>query len=149
MSAALTHRVAAAAYVFRGDRMLLLRRVSPPQTFAPPGGRLEVGEDPLEGVLREVHEETGLKPNIIGVAQTWFGRIADGAEPLLCINYLAICTHGEPRLSDEHSEFCWATRAQVRSGDVRTQDEHGHGYRAESLLEAFDRYEAWKTIARH
>lgn len=146
MSAELTHRVAAAAYIFRAGKVLLLKRTAPPQTFAPPGGRLETGEDPLAGVLREVFEEAGLVPEIIGIAHTWFGRITNGAEPLLCINYLARSDEGEPRLSAEHSEYCWATREEIVAGRVRTQNEHGHGYRPESILEAFERFEAWQTI---
>jgi len=144
----LTHRVAAAVYIFRDDKVLLLKRVAPPQTFAPPGGRLEVGEDPIIGALREVQEESGLMPEIFGVAQTWFGVYTSGASPILCINYLATSDMGEPRLSNEHSEFVWATRLDIETGKVRTQDEHGHGYRAYSFLDAFDKYEAWTAIAK-
>lgn len=146
MTDELTHRVAAAAYLFRKDRLLLLKRVAPPQTFAPPGGRLEVGEDPLHGVLREVFEETGLEPEVLGIAQTWFGEYASGVSPLLCINYIAVTNSGDPRLSDEHSESIWVTRDDLESGKVRTQDDSGHGYRTESFLDAFERYHAWVAI---
>ncbi len=142
----LTHRVAAAAYLFRDDKLLLLKRVAPPQTFAPPGGRLEVGEDPLTGVVREVIEETGLKPDVLGVAQTWYGEYTEGVSPLLCINYIATSVAGEPRLSSEHSEYLWVTRNDLETGKVRTQDESGHGYQKESFLDAFDRYQAWVAI---
>ncbi len=144
----LTHRVAAAVYIFRDDKVLLLKRVALPQTFAPPGGRLEIGEDPLLGALREVQEETGLTPEIFGVAQTWFGVYTNGASPILCINYLATSDSGEPRLSNEHSEFMWVSRLDIDTGKVRTQDEHDYGYRAHSFVEAFEKYEAWTAIAK-
>ncbi|MBL0060657.1 MAG: NUDIX hydrolase [bacterium] len=144
----LTHRVAAAVYIFRDDRVLLLKRVAPPQTLAPPGGRLEIGEDPLHGALREVQEETGLTPEIFGVAQTWFGVYANGASPILCINYLATCDSSELHLSNEHSAFVWATKYEIEAGHIRTQDEYGHGYRAHSFVEAFEKYEAWTAIAK-
>jgi 8-oxo-dGTP diphosphatase len=144
----LTHRVAAAAYIFRDDKVLLLKRVAPPQTFAPPGGRLDVNEDPFSGVLREVKEETGLDPEIFGVASAWFGQYAEGESLLLCINYLAIAELGEPRLSDEHSEYVWASRSDLTNGRVRTQDENGRGYQAASVLDAFDRYESWMAIGK-
>lgn len=144
----LTHRVAAAVYIFRDDKVLLLKRVAPPQTFAPPGGRLEIGEDPLLGALREAQEETGLSPKIFGIAQTWFGVYTNGASPILCINYLATSNAGEPCLSNEHSAFVWATKDEIESGHVRTQDEYGHGYRAHSFSEAFEKYEAWTAIAK-
>lgn len=145
----LTHRVAAAAFIFRDDKVLLLKRVAPPQTFAPPGGRLEVNEDPLHGVLREVEEETGLTPDIFGVAGAWFGQYAEGESLLLCINYLALSERGDPHLSDEHSGFVWASRADLEQGRVRTQDEHGRGYQSVSVLDAFDLYETWATSGKH
>lgn len=107
-----------------------------------------MGEDPMHGVLREIKEETGLSPEIVGVAHTWFGQITEGAEPILCINYLATSDFGEPRLSHEHTEYLWVTRKEIEAGDVRTQDDFGRGYRAESLLDAFDRYTAWTQNAK-
>jgi len=141
----LTHRVAVAAYVFRDGKVLLLRRATPPRTFAPPGGKLEVGEDPLVGLRREVAEETGLEVDIVGVAHTWYGRVTSGDDPLLCINYLATSGSGEPRLSEEHTDWQWVARAELENGSFRTQDEDGNGYRAASLIEAFDHFERWLT----
>lgn len=141
----LTHRVAVAAYIFRAGKVLLLRRSTAPCTFAPPGGKLEVGEDPLEGLRREVVEETGLEISVVGVAHTWYGRVTSGDDPLLCINFLATSERGDPRLSDEHTEWQWVGRAELADGSFRTQDEHGNGYRAASLLDAFDCYERWLT----
>jgi 8-oxo-dGTP pyrophosphatase MutT (NUDIX family) len=49
----------ATAFVIRGNATLLLwhRRL---QQWMPPGGHIEENEDPVEAVLREVLEETGL-----------------------------------------------------------------------------------------
>ncbi|MCB9367038.1 MAG: NUDIX domain-containing protein [Calditrichaeota bacterium] len=139
----LTHRVAAAAYVFRGDRVLLLKRATPPFTFAPPGGRLHPNEDPVYGALREVREETGLDIEILDVAQVWFGKMIAGTTPLLCINFLARSSEGNPVLSDEHTDYVWATRESLRTGETVTQDQDGFGYRAASILDAFDRHARW------
>lgn len=144
----LTHRVAAAVYIFRNYEILLLRRVSPPQTYAPPGGRLELNEDPVIGAVREVREECGLEVKIAGIAHIWFGIYTYGASPLLCINYFAEYDHGEPRLSSEHSDYVWASKQEIVSGHIHTQDAHGHGYRAQSFLEAFEKYEAWAVTAK-
>jgi 8-oxo-dGTP diphosphatase len=140
-----THRVAAAAYIFHSGKLLLLHRVTPPKTLVPPGGRLFVNEDPVEGVKREVREETGLEIEIIGVAHTWFGRITNESEPLLAVNYIAHTNTHDVRLSDEHSEFVWVEREQIRSGEVTTTDDEGHGYRREDLLAAFDLHEKLTT----
>jgi 8-oxo-dGTP diphosphatase len=143
-----THRVAVGAYIFHHDRVLLLKRVNPPQTYAPPGGRLNPAEDPLAGLHREVAEETGLKIDIVGLAHIWFGSM-DGEQPeLLCINFLAECARDNVQLSNEHSHFLWASRDDIASGRVATLNESGHGYRPEDILESFDRYCAWQEAIR-
>ncbi|MBU0692826.1 NUDIX hydrolase [bacterium] len=135
-----THRVAAAAYIFFGGKLLLLRRTLPPHTLVPPGGRLEVDEDPVAGMRREVREETGLEVRLIGVAHTWFGRITEQAEPLIAINYLAAAGSSDIRLSDEHSEYLWVTREEIAAGKIQTTDDKGRGYQPKDILDAFDRY---------
>jgi 8-oxo-dGTP pyrophosphatase MutT (NUDIX family) len=58
-----------AAVIDDGGRIMLIQRADN-QKWAMPGGALEVGETPLEGVLREVLEETGTccKPvSLVGV----------------------------------------------------------------------------------
>ena len=66
----LTHRVAVGAYLFCDGRVLLLKRINPPQTFAAVGGRLQSGEDPVAGLHREIAEETGLTARIHPETQT-------------------------------------------------------------------------------
>jgi 8-oxo-dGTP diphosphatase len=49
------------AYVTHGDRLLVFRHTRCPEAgIQVPGGSLEPGELPYEGVLREAQEETGL-----------------------------------------------------------------------------------------
>ena len=130
-----------AAYIFHDEKLLLLRRANPPFTLAPPGGRLEGDEDPLVGLHREIHEETGLEAEVLGVAHVWFGSVDGVQPPLLCINYLAQSDKSNVRLSNEHSEYGWVTRLQLERGDVQTLTGDGNGYRPEHILAAFDLYE--------
>jgi len=60
--------VAAVIWNSRGD-VLLIRRAKEPRKgqWSLPGGKLEFGETLLEGVLREVREETGLEVEILGL----------------------------------------------------------------------------------
>jgi 8-oxo-dGTP diphosphatase len=56
-------RLAAYAWIERGDAVLLCRIAGPDIAagqWTLPGGGLEFGEDPADGVLRELREETGL-----------------------------------------------------------------------------------------
>ncbi len=58
----MTPVIAVGAFVFDGDRVLLIQRGTPPGEglWTVPGGKLERGERLAEAVAREVREETGL-----------------------------------------------------------------------------------------
>ena len=64
------------AIVFDEDRRILcVKRNFDPKNWTTPGGGLEKGESPIEGLVREVKEETGLrvKPNrLLGAYSTAF-----------------------------------------------------------------------------
>ncbi|MEM8747265.1 MAG: NUDIX domain-containing protein [Actinomycetota bacterium] len=78
-------RVAAYAVCRDMERLLLALTVEPDdgQTWTLPGGRVEHGEDPIEAVVREVEEESGLHIEIdrllgidsrfIRAAESWGG----------------------------------------------------------------------------
>ncbi|MCR9139112.1 MAG: NUDIX hydrolase [Alphaproteobacteria bacterium] len=56
-------RMAVSCIVMRQDKFLLVRRAQGPSAghYAFPGGKVEPGERLVEAVLRELHEETGLR----------------------------------------------------------------------------------------
>ncbi|MFO7695866.1 MAG: NUDIX domain-containing protein [Anaerolineae bacterium] len=59
MSTEPVHKVA--AYITRGERLLVFRHVDFPEAgIQVPGGTLLPGESPVDGALREAREETGL-----------------------------------------------------------------------------------------
>ncbi len=62
-------KVAAAAFIERGDRVLLVRRALNPERgkWALPAGYVDYGEDPRHAVVREVLEETGLTMEVTGL----------------------------------------------------------------------------------
>jgi ADP-ribose pyrophosphatase YjhB (NUDIX family) len=57
--------------VIDGDRVLLARRGREPMRgeWSIPGGLLEVGESLQEGVMRELHEETGLTVRVLDLIE--------------------------------------------------------------------------------
>lgn len=60
--------LAASCAVFRDGKVLLASRAAPPhdQTFSLPGGMVETGERLEVAALRELHEETGIRAEIVG-----------------------------------------------------------------------------------
>ncbi len=60
----MTRHVTATGFVVQGDRTLLHwhQRL---QQWMPPGGHIEPDEDPVQAVLREIREETGLTAEVI------------------------------------------------------------------------------------
>jgi len=82
-------------------------------------GRLEPGESPVAGALREVAEETGVKPaDIEGLFETdivnWFHeRTVDGllSEAVFAAR---VRPAAQVTLSPEHDDLRWATPAEAR-----------------------------------
>ncbi len=111
-------RVAAYAVVVEGDRLLMscladwLRGAAGLWTL--PGGGIEPGEEPLDAVLRECHEETGQRIVVDELAQVqsqhWHGAGADADEDFHAVRlvYRAHCPQ--------------PTRARVVEVDGSTQD---------------------------
>ncbi len=58
--------------VFRGEKIVLIERLSFPPGLAFPGGHIETGERPIDTARRELMEETGLSTESI----RYIGRAA-------------------------------------------------------------------------
>ena len=71
-------RVAAYAVILREDRILLTRlspSVSHHELWTLPGGGLDHGESPRDAVVREVHEETGLRAEVGETARVYSAHL--------------------------------------------------------------------------
>ena len=112
----LTHSVAVTGYVYQQGKFLLMKRARPPLIWAPPGGRLLPHEDPCSGVLREVREETGIEVQLLGLVDCWFGEIPSRGR-LLSLDYLTLPRSDRILLSDEHTDYVWASIADIENGN--------------------------------
>lgn len=103
-------QLAVSAAIFRGDKILLVRRARSPAKgfYSLPGGRVEFGESLHAALHREVGEETGLKIEIAGLAG-WREVLPEsaGSGHYLIMSFAARWTEKEPVLNEELDDFKW------------------------------------------
>ena len=92
-------------------RILLSRRAIEPERelWDAPGGYLEEHEHPLDGLRRELLEETGLTvapARFLGVWMDWYGAAPD-ANATLNLFWTARIVSGEPVAADDVAELRW------------------------------------------
>jgi ADP-ribose pyrophosphatase YjhB (NUDIX family) len=102
-------KVAAVAFITRGDEVLLTQRTYDPfgGLWVVPGGFVERGEDPRQTAHREVYEETGLEVRIGALLDVF--HVGDG-DAVIVIAYAATVTGGTVRLNEELSALEWFRR---------------------------------------
>jgi len=104
-----------------GGHVLLARRAYEPDAglWDVPGGFLEEGEDPLEGLRRELLEETGLtiEPGkFVGAFTDTYG---DGPRATAVLNLVweASIVAGEPAPADDVSQLRWFPQSALPSDE--------------------------------
>ena len=113
-------QLAVSAAIFRGGRILLVRRARSPGNglYSLPGGRVEFGESLHTALHREVDEETGLKIEILGLAG-WREVLpgTTGGGHYVIMSFASRWIGNEPVLNDEHDDFKWLSPDGL--GDLR------------------------------
>jgi len=119
-------RIACKAVIQYKSKVLILREAS---TYADgtnvgryhlPGGRIEPGEPYLDGLAREIFEETGLqvaagKPMFVG---EWFPVIRGEQNQIVAIFFACIAQTDQVRLSSEHDDYQWIDPKTYRDYDL-------------------------------
>jgi ADP-ribose pyrophosphatase YjhB (NUDIX family) len=93
-----------------GDRVLLARRGIEPfrGSWDVIGGFIHEGEHPLDGLRREVREETGLGVEVDRLLGIWMGDYA--GRSTLNLFWVGRLAAGEPQASDDVAELRWFAR---------------------------------------
>lgn len=99
------------------DRILLLRRSRHdshnPGLWEFPGGKIDAGEEIADGLMREVHEETGLLigelSNIAHIESELIRKGKYEGRLYLALFYAIQKIGGNLTLSDEHEATSWET----------------------------------------
>jgi ADP-ribose pyrophosphatase YjhB (NUDIX family) len=105
--------------VWRGDKVLLVRRSRAPRLgeWGLPGGAQELGETIFDAAIREVHEETGLTVQPVGIITAI--DLIDRQEPgfirfhYSIVEVAARYVSGELQAGDDVSEAQWVDPADV------------------------------------
>ncbi|MBU0636391.1 NUDIX domain-containing protein [Candidatus Micrarchaeota archaeon] len=104
-------RLAAKGFILNENKKLLVVKRSnytkqKPGIWELPGGRLEPGENPINGVQREIKEETGLEINVLEpISVRHFKRVDKQTVTLLI--FLCELKSGTIQLSNEHDSHNW------------------------------------------
>ncbi len=121
-------------FVCEGDRTLLHwhRKL---QLWLPPGGHIDADEDPVQAVVREVLEETGIAAEVIPHAPLpAFGNIPQLPPPLAIIVADVGASPGDP--AHQHIDMSYALRPLAGTARIAPEVDHGFIWVAEAQLRA-------------
>lgn len=97
--------------VIRDGRVLLLRNER--DEWELPGGKLELGEDPIECVAREISEEVGWDVTTGPILDAWQYHIRDNIDVLIVTYGCHTTDSSDPVMSHEHKQLGLFTQEEV------------------------------------
>lgn len=100
------------AVLFDGPELLLVRDAST-DAWEFPGGKVDGGERAMEGLAREVREETGLEPTVEAPVFTAAKRRSKSKGKFFVYYRGRVEARGVV-LSDEHDDYAWVTPGEAR-----------------------------------
>lgn len=114
-------QVAVGAIVFKGDKVLMVKRANPPakNMWSIPGGRVELGETLQAAAEREIKEETGI--NIKGGEPVYTFEVIDrDAGGRVCFHYVIIdlkadYVSGVPCAGDDAIDARWISAQDLKN----------------------------------
>ena len=88
---------------------------SPRRGWECPGGQVEIGEDPIAALRREVEEETGCvcRPNFLAAINANVGKRPNS---VISLDFLCDFESGELRTSRESRDVRWMTPVEALAG---------------------------------
>ena len=103
-------RIAVKSFIVKDNKALLLKRrpndPHKPGNWDIPGGRLDLGENPFEGIKRETKEETNLNIDIKMPLDIHHFQRDDGQNITMLI-FLCHTNENNIKLSEEHTDHNW------------------------------------------
>ena len=110
--------------VIADGRTLLIRRGNAPLEgqWSIPGGMLELGESIIEGVRRELAEETGIEVRVLELIEV-FERVipGDGGRTryhFVILDYLCEVVSGEAKAASDVTDVAWASEEELEKYEL-------------------------------
>lgn len=121
------------AMIFHEGKLLLLQKNDAEglHHWEFPGGGLEITENFVTGLAREVKEETGLMIRLAAPAGIWSYQKKDG-QFLNGVIFTAIADSAAVQLSEEHVQYHWVTPEEFPSYRI-----HGSLWRSLQQMRSF------------
>lgn len=100
--------------IFGPDEDILVPRRASDGGWELPGGRVGRSEDAVEGLRREIDEETAIDPDVVTPVETlvWRNESDDGR---FAVYYYCRTSDRAVTLSPEHDDYTWGPVGEVRS----------------------------------
>ena len=112
----LVTKIAEYGIIFKNNKILMLRfakETNSGEKWIFPGGRVDEGEKPVEGLGREIIEEIGLDVIVrFPCAVTMWG---EGEDHRYAVFFICDYKDGNVSLSHEHQDFKWLTEEEIES----------------------------------
>ncbi len=113
------------AIIEKDNKILLLKRSEKYEHLTNawdiPGGRINFGEEPKEGLKREIKEETGLKLKEIKKILDASTVFKNEEKHIVRITYLCTVEEGNPILSNEHTHIEWIPKEELKRLEFKDQ----------------------------
>lgn len=106
-----------------------------------PGGKLELGEDPVDCVVREISEESGWRVSAGPLLDCWQYHIRPGADVVIVTYGCHVLSTDPPVVSNEHK------RADLFAPDQVPELVMPDGYK-QSVATWFDRLDSEQQLSR-
>jgi 8-oxo-dGTP diphosphatase len=110
--------------VIAKGQTLLIRRGNAPLEgqWSIPGGMLELGESIIEGVRRELAEETGIEVRVLELIEV-FERVipGDGGRTryhFVILDYLCEMVSGEAKAASDVTDVAWASEEELEKYEL-------------------------------